>query len=89
MLSFLYASKKDDLSFLQFSNVLAARSDRDFSDTNQTNMEINTHQQHIQAAGEFLDSTSTNFSIFSSRAGYLDEDQMQVLLGGLKQKSFL
>ena len=46
--------KKMIFPFLQFSNVLAARSDdRDFSDTNQTNMEINTHQQHIQAAGEF------------------------------------
>lgn len=45
--------KKMIFPFLQF-NVLAARSDdRDFSDTNQTNMEINTTQQHIQAAGEF------------------------------------
>ena len=55
MLSVLYMSlKKMIFPFLHFSNVLAARYDGgDFSDSNQTNMEINTHLQHIQAAGEF------------------------------------
>ena len=46
--------KKMIFPFLHFSNVLAARSDGGhFSDSNQTNMEINSHPQHIQAAGEF------------------------------------